>query len=275
MPFMSSTVSAEAAVRTAESSYDPACFDALAQVEEKHFWFRARTQVISTLVRQITAGLAPGYRVLEVGCGTGNILRALKQACPAGSVTGMDLHAQGLAYARRRSPCGLLQGDIHAAPFGSAFDVIGAFDVLEHLLDDVPVLRDLAAMLKPGGALVVTVPAHPYLWSYFDEYSHHCRRYTRAELQQKLEAAGYHIEYLSEYMAAILPMVWLGRRMASGGTSAAPDSATRLAGRDLRVVPVVNGALAWLLSQEARWVGQRWRMPFGASMVALARTRPT
>src|SRR5712692_7658765 len=215
MPFTNLTVSEETADRAVESSYDPSCFDALAEVEEKHFWFRARTQVISTLVRQVTADLSPGYRVLEVGCGTGNILRALQEVCPAGSVTGMDLHPEGLRYARRRSSCSLLQGDIHQPPFTSAFDVIGAFDVLEHLPDDARVLRDLEAMLKPGGTLLVTVPAHPSLWSYFDEYSHHCRRYTRVGLQQKLEGAGYHIEYMTEYMTAILPILWLSRTLVA------------------------------------------------------------
>lgn len=270
MPFTNLTVSEEAADRTVESSYDPSCFDALAEVEEKHFWFRARTLVISTLVRQITADLPPGYRVLEVGCGTGNILRALEQACPAGSVTGMDLHREGLSYARRRSSCRLLQADIHRPPFTGAFDVIGAFDVLEHLPDDARVLRDLEAMLKPGGALLVTVPAHPSLWSYFDEYSHHCRRYTRADLRYKLRNSGYQIEYLTEYMAAIFPLMYVARKLA--GIRAGHDRDVRqLAARDLKVVPVLNDLLAHVFSSEARWIARRHKMPFGASLVAIAR----
>ena len=256
-----------AAEPTARSSYDPSCFDALAKVEDKHFWFRARAMVISTLARQVTSGMSAGYRVLEVGCGAGTILRALDQACVRGSVTGMDLYAEGLSYARRRVSCQVLQADLHAPPFAASFEMIGAFDVLEHLPDDTRVMRALHTMLKPGGALLVTVPAHPRLWSYFDEYSHHCRRYTPAELRRKLVESGYRIEYLSEYMAAIMPVMWLGRKLAGMRTGPRADLATY----DLKVIPGVNRLLMSILSQEARLISQRRILPFGASLVAIAR----
>jgi SAM-dependent methyltransferase len=124
-------------------SYDPAYFAPLFAIEDRHFWFRARNQVIATLVRQLTVGLAPGYRVLEVGCGTGNVLRVLEQVCPAGTVIGMDLFAEGLRYARRRTNCPLVQGDVQAAPYATSFALIGLFDVLKHLPDDRQILHHL------------------------------------------------------------------------------------------------------------------------------------
>src|SRR6059036_3246571 len=96
-------------------SYDPAWFARLADIEDRHFWFRARNEVIAALARQITRGLEPGYRVLEVGCGTGNVLRFLEKACPQGTVIGMDLFGEGLAFARRRTKCPLVQGDMAGA----------------------------------------------------------------------------------------------------------------------------------------------------------------
>ena len=123
------------------SSYDRCWFAPIAKVEARHFWFRTRNKVIATVVSQITANLAPGYRVLEVGCGTGNVLRVLEQACPHGMVIGMDMFAEGLYYARQRTSCPLIQGDINKPPFAKQFDLICLFDVLEHLPDDIQAMN--------------------------------------------------------------------------------------------------------------------------------------
>jgi len=251
----------------ADSSYDPECFDRLAAVEDRHFWFRARAQVIAAVARRITVAFDPGYRVLEVGCGSGKILGVLEPACPGSRVFGMDLHREGLRHARRRCSQPLVQADILAPPFRASFHLIGLFDVLEHLGDDVAVLERLRPLLAPQGLLLITVPAHPSLWSYFDEWSHHRRRYTAAELRRSLAAAGYQLDFLSPYMCAIFPLLWLGRRIASLRRRPAGE----LAGADLQVVPVVNEALAWLLSLEAPWLARRRRLPLGTSILAIAR----
>lgn len=262
-------------------SYDPTYFSYLFEVEDRHFWFRARNRVISAAVSQVIARLAPGYRLLEVGCGTGNVLRALEQTCKEGTVIGMDLFGEGLQYARRRVSCPLVQGDIHANPFGTRFEVIGLFDVLEHLPNDVEVLQVLRGMLTPGGALIITVPAHMSLWSYFDEASHHCRRYELAELTQKLRAAGYQVEFVSQYMISIFPLVWLGRRLASlrrRKSNNEQQSARRtqeLTVNELRIRPIANGILCWLLEQEARLIARRRKLPLGTSLLAIARAPST
>ena len=259
---------------SANRSYNPDYFALLSTIEDQHFWFRARNRVISALISQISAGLAAGYRVLEVGCGTGNVLRVLERACPDGVVVGMDLFAEGLLYARERTSCFLLQGDIHAAPFGAQFDLIGLFDVLEHLPDDERVLRDLHAMLAFEGTLLLTVPAHRSLWSYFDEASLHCRRYELAELESKLIRTGYRVEYLTPYLAGIYPFVWVGRRLAALIDRRQADKAGRAAdlmSGELRIIPVVNELLTWMLSWEVRLLAGRCRLPIGTSLLAIAR----
>ena len=260
------------------SSYDRCWFAPIAKVEARHFWFRTRNKVIATVVSQITANLAPGYRVLEVGCGTGNVLRVLERACYGGTIIGLDLFSEGLVYARQRTSCHLIQGDIHVAPFAKQFDIIGLFDVLEHLPDDMKVLRYLSTMLARDGVLLLTVPAHKSLWSYFDERSHHYRRYELAELEGELISAGYKVEYISHYMASIFPLVWLGRRLKSLNCKRRASDANHKYDRvlaELRVVPIVNNLLALLLGQEARLIARRRRLPFGTSILAIARKDST
>lgn len=258
-----------------ESSYDPTYFAALAQVERRHFWFRGRNAVIGGLARQITQGLPDGFCVLEVGCGTGNVLRALREACPRGRIYGLDLHRQGLEFASREDGAALVQGDAHHAPFEPGFDLVGLFDVLEHLQDERAVLRDLRGLLKPGGALLLTVPANPALWSYFDEAAHHVRRYQPANLCARLEENGFQVEFLSPYIMATYPVMRLGRWLAARTSGYRPGGSAEkergLVERELTITPGVNDILGLILRAEAAWVARRRRLPFGSSLVALAR----
>jgi len=164
----------------------------------------------------------------------------------------------------------LMQGDVRRPPFSRTFQLIGIFDVLEHIGEDVQILRDLRALLHPGGALLLTVPAHQSLWSYFDELSGHCRRYSREELERKLDHAGFRVEFLTPYMASLHPMMWLSRRLRGHKPGAAFDR-RKVLEQELRVVPVLNDLLTWQLGCEARWLSARRRLPFGTSWLAIAR----
>jgi len=255
-------------------SYDPVHFEHLFAVEDRHFWFRARNQVLATVMRQITCELKPGYRVLEVGCGTGNVLKMLSRICTRGSVVGMDLFAEGLWYARRRTNCALVHGDINASPLRERFEVVGLFDVLEHLPDDVGVLRMLYEHVAPGGWLLITVPACPSLWSYFDEASHHCRRYTLDELEQKLVQVGFQINYATYFMFSLYPILWAGRKLyglSRNGTKTSATDADELAHRELKIIPVVNDILHFLLAQEAHLIARRRHLPIGTSVLFIAK----
>lgn len=272
---MPKTVPTEPRVTNREhNSYNPEHFARLADIERNHFWFRARNRIISSRVAELVKGLAPGYRLLEVGCGTGNVLRVLERTCSGGMVVGMDLYQEGLRFARRNNNCALVQADVQACPFLAAFDIIGAFDVIEHLPDDTGVLRHLGSMLKPGGTLILTVPAHASLWSYFDAASHHCRRYEIPDLQSKLEESGYRVSYVSEFMTCLFPLIWLARRLAahlpSASSAGADEACCQLAHRELRIIPVVNQVLCFLLSREGRRIERGKRLPLGTSIIAIA-----
>ena len=250
--------------------YDALFFDRLALIEEAHFWFRVRNELIFRTIKRLVEMIPYQGCVLEVGCGTGNTLRALKQAHASGIVLGMDLWLEGLRYAKERTGCPLVQGDVRCPPFGRSFYLIGLFDVLEHLQEDRVVLASLRDLLAPGGWLVLTVPARPSLWSYFDEASGHCRRYTAAGLNDALVEAGYQPCFVSEFMAPLLPLVWLWRKCLApllGRHQTAKEAALR----EFRIIPGVNGILTWLLRLEARRVARGRRSPWGVSLLAVAR----
>lgn len=261
---------------TDNSTYDPSFFAPLFEAEDHHFWFRSRNETIAGVFHNIVADLPRSYRALEVGCGTGNVLRVLKASGPHGLVVGMDLFLQSLKFAQRRSNAALIQGDMHSPPFHRPFDIIGLFDVIEHLPNDRGVLNDLYEMLQPGGRLVITVPAYPALWSYFDEASHHCRRYTPDELETKLEQAGFNVEICTPFMMILFPLVWFIRRVSTlrqKTQTSRLDSIRDRATREFHVLPVINSFLLILLRIEAAMFKHSHRLPFGTSIIAVA-SRP-
>ena len=250
-----------------DQSYDPRWFELLDRVEDRHFWFVARRRVVSALARQAVADARPGYRVLEIGCGNGGLLPTLRQACAGGFVIGAELHRDALKHARRRAAdIALVQCDVSRPPFESRFRLIGMFDVLEHLVDDIGALRDVHRLLEPDGALLITVPAHAWLWSYFDEASNHQRRYSISDLREKLSAAGFRIAYLSQFMMPLLPIMWLTRRSKRKTRADAAE--------ELRIVPGINGIMRALLGLETKLIARRKRLQMGTSLVALAYKDP-
>jgi SAM-dependent methyltransferase len=149
----------------------------------------------------------------EIGCGTGFVLEGLARAQPHLKLTGIDPYLQGLAHAAKRLPgVHLRQGEVSAASSLGPFDVVGCFDVLEHIPDDQRAVQELALALRPGGGLILTVPQHPSLWSAADEIGHHQRRYTRARLLHRLEGAGMVCLRITSFVSFLLPVLMMRRR---------------------------------------------------------------
>lgn len=272
---VSSTMSARES-HSRLGGFEPAFFDRLSAIEDRHFWFSSRNDLIERFTRRLASDLPAGSRVLELGCGTGNVLRVLERSCGSSLVVGFDLWAEGLAHARRRTTCPLVQGDLRRNPFSCRFELVGMFDVLEHIPDDAAVLETIRDILAPGGVLLLTVPAHPSLWSYFGEASRHCRRYARAELETRLSEVGFQIEFVSEFMMCAYPLVRAGRYFAARARPAGADKhPDELAAAELRVLPGFNFVMKLMLNLENRLLARRVRLPLGTSLIAVARKLST
>ena len=190
-------------------------FELLARVEEQSFWFRARNELIAWAISRYFPDAASFF---EIGCGTGFVLRGLHERHPELALAGGEPFTGGLDVARSRLPdVPLYRVDGTNLPFEDEFEVIGAFDVLEHVEDDEAMLRELSRVVKPGGGLLVTVPQHPRLWSAVDTYSRHLRRYTRHDLVQKVSRAGFLPIRSTSFVWVLLPLLALSRRNAKEG----------------------------------------------------------
>jgi len=184
-------------------------------IERTHWWYVARRKIVFDWVSQALADReAP--RVLDIGCGTGFNLEQLRRIetihSGHGYAVGLDFSSEALRFCRSRNLTRLVCGDGTRSPLrGESFDLIMALDVIEHLEDDGQAVREFARVLKPGGAVIIFAPAFGFLWGLQDEVSRHYRRYTAAELREKLESAGLTIDKLTYANAFLFPLIWAGR----------------------------------------------------------------
>jgi SAM-dependent methyltransferase len=228
-------------------------------VEDEHWWFRGRRRILREVVSSLS--LPKPARVLDAGCGTGRNLEELK---PLGNVTGLELSSANAELARARGIGEIVEGSVDAAPFSdSTFDLITCLDVLEHVEDDRGALRELRRLLRPGGSVVVTVPAYPRLWGPHDVINEHRRRYTKAALLAAAEDAGLTPVQVTHFNAVLLPIAVAYRLLRR-------DHAARREESELERTPSwLNPVLERPFRAEARAIGRGWALPFGLSILAV------
>jgi SAM-dependent methyltransferase len=253
--------------REGAPGYDPHYFKTLLRVEDRHFWFVARREIVLDSLRRAVPDL-DRRSMFDIGCGTGGLLEflAARQVRVAGAC---DAYLESLEIVRHRLGIPLaLVDEGRLPPLGPGHDLLGLFDVLEHVDDDREMLGFLHSILAPGGIVVFTVPAHPMLFDARDELACHRRRYRRDELRQKLEEAGFSVRLLTHFMAPLVPPLLAMRAL----TGLVPTSRRRSRERqdlEFRVVPVVNAVVRAVLAMERR-VLRVAGLPFGSSIIAVA-----
>ncbi len=243
--------------------FDPALFTELAALEAGNFWFRARNRLIVWALQRYAAGFGS---LLEVGCGTGYVLQGIAAAFPQARLVASEAETEGLRFAAQRVPgAEFLQMDARRMPYEQEFDVVGAFDVIEHIGEDETVLAQMRRALRPGGSLLLTVPQHPFLWSEYDARAHHVRRYTAAELRQKLGRAGFTVVRMTSFVSVLLPLMMLSR------LSRRTDAANYDPLAELRIGRFANTLLERALDAERLLIRAGLPLPCGGSLLAVAR----
>ena len=234
-------------------------YEQMAELDQRHWWYRARREVLAALIER-TAPLPRDAAILEIGCGTGHNLPMLAKF---GRVDALELddEARGIAEKRVGRP-------VMSAPLPELkgvkkrhYDLIGAFDVIEHIDDDHAALASVASRLKHGGKLIMTVPAHPWMWSAHDVVNHHKRRYSKAALKQLIESSPLKLEKLGYFNSLLFPVA-VAERMVS--------KARGKNEADLKLPPApLNAALEKAFAAERHLIA-RLPLPPGLSLFAVA-----
>ena len=241
---------------------DPTLMKATLAVDEHHWWYRGRRRIIRAELDRL--GVAADARVLDAGCGSG---RTMQELADYGQVSGIELDPAAAGLARDRNVGEVQVGRLEELPWDDAtFDLITCLDVIEHVPDDVVALRELLRVCKPGGHLLVTVPAYQSLWSLHDEANHHFRRYSRPSLRGAANASGWRTERMTSFNSVLL----------------APAAIVRVAQRrfgthngytnDLDLGPAwLNDVLEGPLVAEAGWLSRGRTLPMGLSLMTILR----
>lgn len=245
----------------------------LYELEEHHWWFVGMRKIVAALLDGKVSKV--GTRILDAGCGTGLMLSWLRRYGNPAAVYGLDYDARALGFCAARGEKRIAQGTLASTPFSAgAFDLVTSFDVL----DSFPVraasapFGELARVLKPGGVLLVRVPAFQFLFSQHDRAVYTRHRYTAGELRARLQEHGLKVVRVTYANTFLFPIVlvwrWLTRSERPN-----PQSDVRPLSMALRRL---NPVLAGLFAIEAAWLRLTpWRLPYGASVLAMATKPPS
>lgn len=236
-----------------------AAYREMAELDQRHWWYRARRAILADLIRREVAP-PPEARILEIGCGTGHNLEMLGSF---GLIDAVELDDEARALAENRLGRTVMNAPLPelAGIANGAYDLIAALDVIEHIDNDAAALEAIAARLKPDGKFVMTVPAHQWMWSAHDRVNHHKRRYSKAALKRLIERSPLRLEKIGYFNSLLFPLA-VADRLAS-----------KLRGKDDADVKLpsapVNSALETIFAAERHLVG-RLPLPPGLSLFAVA-----
>ncbi len=249
---------------------DKSAYERWLGIDEVHFWRRGKRELVLEWLTGALGeprGRTSGLALLDVGGATTLLTRELSQF---GKVTVVEPEASCVALFADDPVVTAVQGGLPGLPVEGPFDCITLIDVLEHLDDDLNGLCELYSKLKPGGYLLMTVPAYPWLWSDHDVAVHHKRRYTRTTLEPVIAAAGFETARLSYYTSLLLPIMAaqrLGNRFKPKRRNASETPEY-----DVKVpFAPLNLAFGAAMRAERALLGRGVTMPAGGALVALLR----
>ncbi len=200
-------------VASSYADYPNGGFDLTDKCGDSSFWVRSRNRLFKSIVYDHLASTGK-TKFLEIGCGTGGFIQQIVENENL-EITGSEIYLKGLQYAKKNLPSvNFIQFDVSQGEIGEEFDLIVAFDVIEHIGNDVAAISNINGMLHKGGDLILTVPQHMFLWSKLDEIIKQKRRYSRWELVAKLQENGFTISYCTSFLFVLFPFMLISRKNA-------------------------------------------------------------
>lgn len=255
-------------VANSYADYPDQGFELTDKSGESSFWVRSRNRLFKRIVQDHL--VANGKtRFLEIGCGTGGFIQKI-----VGNenleITGSEIYLKGLLYAKKNLPnVDFIQFDVTQGVVGEEFDIIVAFDVIEHIEDDIAAISNINKMLHKGGSLIITVPQHMFLWSKLDEIVKHKRRYSRSELLAKLKENGFDISYCTSFLFVLFPLMLISRMFDKGRGH--PQSADLALEKRVKFTKVLNWVFDKFMRIDEALIGWGISLPFGGTLVVIAR----
>lgn len=248
----------------AGQGFDTGYYVHLARLEAENFWFRSRNRLLTWSIQN---HFPNAEQFLEIGSGTGFVLSGIRQMFPRMKITGSDIYPQGLGHARKRVPdASFLRMDACAIPFDNEFDVIGAFDILEHIEHDELALCEMHKAARQKGGIVLTVPQYMWLWSAQDRMACHVRRYSEGQLRRKVERAGFTVAHMSSFIAFLFPLLAISRLYSRWMFR--PDEPYDWT-RELSLSSPANALFEAVCSLELFFLKKGVRMPIGGSLLCI------
>jgi SAM-dependent methyltransferase len=248
------------------SGFRTESFEGSYNLETRNFWFKAKKQLLRWAFKKFFPG---AKKYLEAGCGTGFFLNDFESSFPDLNIFGSDLFIEGIKSAATRAHRSqLIQMDLMNIPFYEEFDAIGAFDVLEHIPSDTAVLDQFLKAVKPGSGILITVPHHPFLWTWIDDFLCHVRRYTGAELRRKVQDAGFTIIKQTSFVSLLFPLMLMQRLFHKLFPPKSHDPQV-----DLKINPLLNWIFEAVMSFELRLIQSGISFPFGGSILLIAKKK--
>ena len=250
------------------ADYPDSGFDLTDKNADSSFWISSRNRLFKSLVLRHLSSTGK-TRFLEIGCGTGDFIRKIVENENL-EITGSEIYLRGLRYAKKNLPdVDFIQFDVTQGKVGDQFDLIAAFDVIEHIENDVAAISNISQMLNKGGVLIISVPQHMFLWSKLDELVKHKRRYSRRELVTKLKENGFDISYATSFLFILFPLMLVSRLFDKGQAQSCASEAELE--KRVKFSGVLNQVFDFFMRIDERLIRLGFSLPFGGTLLVVAR----
>ena len=250
------------------ADYPDGGFDLTDKNAQSSFWVRSRNRLFKNIVTNCLAQKGK-TKLLEIGCGIGDFLHQIADEERL-QITGSEIYLKGLRYAKKSLPnVEFIQFDVTQGTIDENFDVIAAFDVIEHTENDGIAIANMNKMLRPGGVIIISVPQHMFMWGKLDEIVKHKRRYSRRELVKKVTQNGFTISRCTSFLFVLFPLMLVSRLFDKGGDQSKPDEVAFVK----RVVfpRTLNWIFDLFMRIDEALIRLGFSLPFGGTLLIVAK----